>query len=62
MRLYEPRADLTARQAPMSAGMTDNRLLFMCGTAKNPHKGERAGAHFWRRVPMRCPDCNKESK
>jgi hypothetical protein len=46
----------------MSAGMTDNRLLFMCGTAKNPHKGERAGAHFWRRVPMRCPDCNKESK
>jgi hypothetical protein len=63
MSIYEHRADLTARQPAIGAG-SDMRLLYLCGTARNPHKGNRTGGKFKGNTPMLCPACNtaKEQK
>ena len=33
-------------------------LMYLCGTANQPHKGLRAGGMFRGKLPMRCPACN----
>ena len=61
MSVYEHRADMTAKQ-PAGGGGMDLRLLYMCGTAAKPHKGQRTGGAFRGNVPMRCPACNARPK
>ena len=58
---FSPERDRTAQQYAVPGGM-DQRLLFMCGTADNAHKGDRAGAQFKGSIPWKCAACVREKK
>ena len=62
MSVYTHRPDLTAKQPANGAGNGDMRLLYLCGTASNPHKGQRTGGSFRGNLPMVCPNCNTKGK
>jgi hypothetical protein len=59
---YSTARDVTHRQAKAGPGIPA-LLLFMCGTAKDPHKGSRTGAQMRGKLPMRCAACvQKDAK
>ena len=59
--IFSPHKDLTHKQPAAGPGMSA-QLLFMCGTAKEPHKGGRTGALMRGRVPMKCAACVAKGK
>lgn len=48
--------DLTAHTV-MAQPSPPQLLMYLCGTASNPHKGLRAGGLHRGKLPMVCPAC-----
>lgn len=61
LNTFSPARDLTHKQPAAGVGMSV-QLLFMCGTAKEPHKGGRTGALMRGKIPLRCPACVAKGK
>lgn len=56
MNRFSSDADKTALNRVQGPGMTV-ALMFLCGSAANPHKGSRVGAMMRGNIPWRCAAC-----
>lgn len=61
MNRYQSQPDNTMKQ-PVGGGGMDMRLLYLCGTSRDPHKGLRTGGKFRGWLPVQCPACNAKDK
>ena len=56
MSRYSSAPDMSMKGHTESPGRVIT-MTFMCGTAKDPHKGSRAGAQMQYGIPWRCAKC-----